>query len=43
MHKPKDMSQIRYSSKDIQFEKIKDELGYNNDIIDVGVSDLNKK
>ena len=44
MHKPKDLSQIRHSSEDIQFEKIRDEMGIdNNDIIDVGVSNLNKK
>ena len=44
MHKPKDLSQIRHSSEDIQFEKIKDEIGTgNSDIINVGVSGLNKK
>ena len=44
MHKPKDLSQIRHSSEDIQFEKIKDEIGFgNSDIINVGVSGLNKK
>ena len=44
MHKPKDLSQIRHSSEEIQLEKIKDEIGIgNSDIIDVGVSGLSKK